>query len=257
MESNLVEAFGFLERLPGVEVHRQVDLVWFATGIPHPQFNGVVRTQLATGDVDTRIDDVISHFESRGLPMVWLSGPLTRPADLGERLEAHGLRHAGESIGMSVRLETLDGSLLRAQEIVIKRVRDDETLRSYLHAFTLGSDFPVVVAEGLFDLFSTLGFEENLPWRHYAGFKDGEPVASASIFLGREAAGVFDVATVSSARGQGIGTAMTLRALLDARDAGHRLGVLTSSTMGLGVYKRLGFEEFGRIGRYVWVGGRT
>jgi predicted GNAT family acetyltransferase len=51
-------------------------------------------------------------------------------------------------------------------------------------------------------------------------------------------------------RGQGIGAAITLAPLLEARRLGYRIGALTASAMGYPVYVRLGFQEMCRIPVY-------
>ena len=80
----------------------------------------------------------------------------------------------------------------------------------------------------------------------------GEPVATATSFFAAGVAGVYCVSTVEPARRQGIGAAVTLAALREARDLGWSIGVLGSSEMGYGVYRRLGFREYCRIGLYEW-----
>jgi GNAT superfamily N-acetyltransferase len=59
---------------------------------------------------------------------------------------------------------------------------------------------------------------------------------------------------VPDARGQGIGTALTLVPLREARAMGYRVGILASSPMGLGVYRGLGFQEYCKFGIYMWKG---
>jgi ribosomal protein S18 acetylase RimI-like enzyme len=65
-------------------------------------------------------------------------------------------------------------------------------------------------------------------------------------------AGIFNVITVPEARGRGVGALVTDAALRVAREMGYRIAVLESSGMGYNVYRRLGFEEYGKIGHYMW-----
>ena len=70
--------------------------------------------------------------------------------------------------------------------------------------------------------------------------------------LGAGVAGLSSVATVPEARRQGIGTAVTLHLLEQARAMGYRIGVLFSSDMAVGVYRKLGFREYRKGSFYVW-----
>ena len=93
-------------------------------------------------------------------------------------------------------------------------------------------------------------------WRLYVGYLNGRPVATNILFNGAGVASVYGVGTLPEARGKGIGAAITLKPLLDARAQGYRYGVLFATEMGVPVYRRLGFREVGcTIGRYLWING--
>ena len=90
-------------------------------------------------------------------------------------------------------------------------------------------------------------------YTRYIAYQDGEAVGTSALLLHAGVVGIFAVATIPRARGRGIGTALTLAPLLDARRRGYRVGTLQSSRMGFPVYRRLGFREVCRpIEMYLW-----
>jgi predicted acetyltransferase len=68
-------------------------------------------------------------------------------------------------------------------------------------------------------------------------------------------AGIYNVGTVPEARGKGIGAAMTLAPLLEARARGYRIAILHASDFGYNVYRRLGFQEYCKMHIFAWMGG--
>jgi GNAT superfamily N-acetyltransferase len=152
---------------------------------------------------------------------------------------------------MAVDLRALNEDLPTPTGLRVQCVDEPESLRKWAHASIIGFELPEKNIAPWCDLFAGLGFD--LPLRNYLGILDGEPVATSELFLGAGVAGIYVVATVPEARRQGIGAALTLAPLLDARAMGFRIGILHASSMGLGVYLRLGFQEYCRMSCYgVW-----
>lgn len=243
-----------LGRSPRVEVHHGPELLWYITGMPSRGGNGVCRTRIKSEDVDAIIEMTLIPFNAQKLPMTWYTGPTTQPADLGEHLTAHGLKDAGDEPGMAVDLLALNEDVAAPPVLSIKRVSDKEGLRKWLCVFTLAFGLPDAVGEAMFDIEVDLGLGQHHPRQLYIGLMAGEPVATSLLFLGAGVAGIYGVGTLPQARRQGVGTAMTLAPLLEARAMDYRVGVLHASEMGLGVYRRLGFQEYCRLGGYVWMG---
>ena len=88
-------------------------------------------------------------------------------------------------------------------------------------------------------------------WRHWVGYLDGSPIATASAVVGDRHVEVEFIATIPEARGRGIGRAMTALATLAATD---RPAMLIASDAGRSVYEGLGYVALLRF--TLWAGHR-
>jgi len=104
IEANQFELWRILAQMLQVELHHEPDMIWLSTDIQFYLCNLVGRVQFDPNDIDARIDETLTRFKSRGMPMSWWTGPATRPTNLGKYLEAHGLTHVEDYPGMAVDL---------------------------------------------------------------------------------------------------------------------------------------------------------
>lgn len=251
IKANLFEWFRYVGRAPKVELHDSPEVTWLMTGFPHAFTNTVLRTQAAPDHADAIIERTLAHARSKNVTKLsWWVEPDTLPADLGRYLTAHCLTHMEGSAGMAADLAALNEELTTPAGLTIEHVTDTETLRAWAYASVVGFGYPETAVERWLDVFTSLGFE--LPLRSYVGILDGEPVATSQLFLAAGVAGIYVVVTLPAARRQGIGAAMTLAPLREARARGYRIAILHASPLGLGVYRRLGFREYCRMGHYAW-----
>jgi ribosomal protein S18 acetylase RimI-like enzyme len=103
----------------------------------------------------------------------------------------------------------------------------------------------------MLDIQKSVGYDETGAAQNYLAYLEGTPIAGCSVGYGAGVAGIYNVGTLPSARGRGIGRAITLRGLLDARARGYKVGVLEASGMGYNVYKQLGFEPYCEMELYL------
>jgi len=250
IEDNLFAFFALFRRLPGAAYEDRPDRIRLVTGIPFPMFNAVFRARLAPATLEADITATLAPFAARHLPMLWWTGPATRPADLGARLQARGMVRTSDSTGMACDLRDLPPPSL-PPGLTISRVRDAPGFAAWMEPVARSFDLPPFAAAALRGFCEQIGFGPGTPFQHYMARVDGTPVAGASLFLGAGVAGLYNVATVPEGRGQGTGTALVLAALHAARARGYRVGILQSTRMGLNLYRRLGFAEYSTIAHYL------
>jgi GNAT superfamily N-acetyltransferase len=252
IEGNAAELLMVMGGAGGGEQRDGGGVRWTIGGSPIDYHNAVVAAELSDEAADEVIAESLRLMKGRGVPGCWHVGPSLRPADLGERLLKAGFRYGGSEPGMAVVVADLIESTKPAG-LEIARVTDDQTLAIW--ADTLGRGFGEgeKEAQWVAEVYRREGYGD--PWRHYLGWLDGEPVATATIFLAAGVAGVYFVMTVPEMRRRGIGAAITLAALQEARDSGFEYGVLGSSPAGRSVYAGLGFREYCTIDLYEWSAG--
>jgi len=223
---------------------------WY-TKVPHPWFNGVLSAVSPNKDSEQEVAQQIAYFQSKGVEnFTWWLQPEVEETGWEDVLRSGGLHFTEDPPGMAVDLTLLADEDSRHTSLQVLRVEDQANLQVWGRVFGEGFEIPESMWQPILALLSDLGLQD--PVRHYLGYLDGKPVATSTMFFGAGVAGIYNVATLPSARGRGAGSYLTRLPLLDARKIGYRAGILQSSEMGYGVYRRLGFEHLCDVGHYFW-----
>ena len=245
IERNIIEQYPVIfSSLPDFEMNDTEKLVWFVTGLPYSYLNYVLLAQYRQDEIDAGIEATLQPFRSRRVPLTWSVGPSTKPTDIGIHLISHGLIPTRTETGMAIDLRKIKENFPAPSGLIIEKVRNEQTLQKWFRAVAASFAYQDTVVDILSDLYSRLGFNRHRYWQLYTGCVDEKPVGASRLFLGAGVGGIYHVATVPEVRGQGIGTAMTLAPLREARDLGYRIGVLRAADNALSVYKRIGFKEY-------------
>jgi ribosomal protein S18 acetylase RimI-like enzyme len=247
IRGNLCDFFRYLaNRLPPGDQFENDRFVRWHTPLSHAWFNGFLCSAPPTPADKDFIRETIQYFKERRVETFscWLEPPLKRSA-WETVLSEYNFDFSGGTPGMAVDLGTFPEIPAMPDGLEIRAVEDKSTMRTWAHVFTIGYGMPPVWENTVFDVWYMLGLD--FPVQNYLGYLDGIPVCTSTVFYGAGVAGIYDVATLPEARGRGLGTALTLAPLLDARQAGYRIGILQSSEMGFGVYKRMGFRHLCQI----------
>lgn len=215
------------------------------TALQHPWFSGVLSSDIPSEEDETFVRETIQYFKDKGVgTFTWWLDPHLRAEDWEPVLSKYGFGFSQDTPGMAVDLKDLKSSPTVAG-LEIRAVQDEDALHTWVDVFTPGYGLPIEWKHVIFETWRRLGLD--LPIRNYIGYLHGKPVSTSCLFLGGGVAGIYSVATLTEARGKGIGAALTLQPLLEAREMGYRIGTLQSSDMGYNIYKNLGFHHLCQI----------
>lgn len=151
-------------------------------------------------------------------------------------------------------LDRLDTALQQvsrtADQAEVKRVesgREKATFRSVLlQVFAMpAEEVEIILTDKAFDM----------PFvRHYIARADEVTVGTASVVIGGEIAGIWNVGTLTQHRRQGIAFQMMHHALTEAREAGCRSSMLLASRDGTPLYERLAYSTLSTLRVFIPTG---
>jgi len=240
----VVHASWAAARTAGMQVINEREFVLVDSGLLCDTFNLICRARLARDDDSARIRTAIDFFDRVERSFSWWVGPADQPPDLGAHLIEAGLLPAETELAMAADLAHLPTVDLTPAGLVIRRVRTEQALQAYARIL----DDPQVLR--FYTLTAPVLLSADTPQWFYVGYLDDQPVATAELTVAGGVVGLYSIVTLEAYRRRGIGTAMTVQPLLDAREQGFRTGVLQAAAAGVGVYARLGFKQFGHIAEY-------
>lgn len=250
--ANQAELLAYVGTSPLAESHVADNITWVITGVLSNDYNGVLWARLRESVADDTIAALLDTFRARNLPALWHIDDASQPADLAHRLESLGCRRLKAGVCMAADLGAINTSVPPITGLTIERVVDEVGLSAWMDVWMQLDDGERTPRERLY---ASLGFDINQPFHHYLARLHGQPVAVSQLFLGGEAAGIYCVTTRTDVRGLGIGTAVVLAPLLEARARGYRVAVLGPTPQSQRMYQRIGFVLYASsfVGYTLWV----
>jgi GNAT superfamily N-acetyltransferase len=200
--------------------------------------NFIFGARFTRATLDRDLEEAVGGIKRRIAPPYWLVGPRNGVAELGDRLQEHGLRLVDSWPGMALDLDRIEAQTCENPSLQIKIAADQNDLADW-HVLVSRELFPKKKLD--FDMFFKVLQEP--AFKYFIAYHNGAPVSTAMAFYSSGAVGLYMIATSAGQRGRGFGTAVTAAALRHARAEGQRIAILQSTQMGLSVYQKLGFKE--------------
>ena len=239
----LLHATRVPETTNGMKVMHRKSLSYVDSGLSCDTFN-IIHIHKGTGDHHSDIKEALEYFGDRQLDYCLWINKQNLTAGIKAHFQDFSLREQNMEVGMSLDLGAYQPITSERHEKIIA-VSNQEQLEDYASVIAANWSPP--------DKNVNLYYERTL--NHYLDssngiilltyYEDGIPKSTVEMFPTDEATiGLYGLATLEDARGQGIGSAMMTKALNIAKDLKYETAVLQATEDGLGIYKKFGFVPY-------------
>jgi len=201
----------------------------------------IIYSNLSSTNVEKVIQEQIAHFDSTGCDFSWVVFDHDTPANLKDRLLAHGFLTEEPDAILILDIEDLSQDLVKPINFDVQRISDPENIDDVLsiRQQIWQSDYSSMarsLAKRLVDDPESLGL--------YVAYVDGKPVSTAQISFFKKChfAGLVHSATLPGFRGRGLYTALIAARVQEAKRRGIRFVDVDASPMSQPILEKLGFQ---------------
>jgi GNAT superfamily N-acetyltransferase len=215
--------------------------------------NTVLLSEFAAGssneEIDAAVDATIGEYRRLGLSFRWITGPWTRPADLGERLLKKGFTLGRMSYGMACKVSDL--SVAGGDSgMTIARV-DEKNIETWVETYCRAWSIP---AAGRDSIRATAKSALSGPGRaDYLAFFDGAPAAIACAVFLEQSTYLHSTAVLPDFRRKGIFRSLIRERALEGRRRGRELVTIYAfHDTSYPLLQKMGFETVSECPQYFY-----
>ncbi len=211
----------------------------------------IIYTWLTPANIDTTIRDQIDYFENLGHDFEWKVYSHDQPADLKDRLTAHGFEIEEPEALVVLDLEKAPATLWQPIMADVRRITDPDKLSdvSSVEEQVWQEDFSWLARRMADDLRQN---SEHLSV--YVGYMDGVAASAAWIYFhaGSQFASLWGGSTLPAFRKRGLYSALLATRAQEARRRGVRFLTVDASPMSRPILEAFGFQWLSTIYPCKW-----
>lgn len=227
----------------GLRVDKMGGAVLFSClHIPVGMLNYATGVSTRSTDLDELLDKIEDFYTRLNVPPRIAITPLSRPRDLPSRLLRRGYRESSVSDVM-----TIDSEVTRWEtrsDVKVRAVRRGQ-VEAFSSIFNRAFKIPTNLRGAFARFWRSAVFDSDPRLRIYLATIRGKPAGVGLIFIERQAAGLYSVATKPECRGRGGATKLISQAVQDALTSKAKFVYLYASRRSRTSekYRSLGFTS--------------
>jgi len=207
--------------------------------VPFYGFNHAADINVNEDEAEKLLNKITKYFVSKESPYFWFRvSPLTRPRSFTSLLEYYGFERDLEESVMVFKGKQVEDKL--NPEVKVKEISKSE-IDVWNRLVLTSFEMPFEWKKG-FDRF-ILGWIRKGA-KFCLAYVEGKPVGASVLFSLMKTGGIFAVGTLKEYRRRGVGTTLTVHAIIDSIKEGNNLHTLQAEKGGYAerLYRKIGFE---------------
>jgi GNAT superfamily N-acetyltransferase len=207
--------------------------------VPTFVVNHVACVNVDESEVESLLHRVIEYYSSRDFPYVCFRiSPITHPKSFAALLVDQGFEKQLDESVMVFTGKQVDEEL--NPDVIIKEISGNE-IEEYIKLFLTIFGAPTEVKDGLQGMFLTRMRRGD---KFHLAFIEDKPVGIYDFSSLNRTGGISNIGTLKEYRRRGIGTTLTLHAIMTSINEGNDLHTLQTDKGGYAVrlYEKVGFE---------------
>ncbi len=197
--------------------------------------NTIFFANFKESELEDNISEIKTKIKSNILPNSWTIGPSSKPSFLGRLIEQKGFTSHYHQTGMALLLSELKVNPNKL--LVVRKVENKNDAKLWIECVSEG--FEIHACDELINKFMV---EEDISL--YIGLYNDKVVTTLLLCCSENSAGLHAVTTLPEYRKNNFALTISGYALLEAIELGYKHAVLQASSMGIHVYKKLGFKPY-------------
>jgi predicted GNAT family acetyltransferase len=227
---------------PDYRVFQQDNILRAVSNINDPLFNSVIESRIDDDSIPKSVTAVIEYYATKKLSFCWWVNAADDSPNLPKYLEKSHFAFFGNVSGMVLDLEK-NPIPNPSTELEIIPISSQQDLANWIGPIQQGFGMSDSSAVKYLRIFEKLAEAAKPSLLHFIAKSNDKVIASASLFLNEEVAGIYNCATLPEHRQQGALAALTSAMLKHAKQAGYQQVTLQASPMSVNVFRKFGFID--------------
>lgn len=217
----------------------------YAWGMDYVCGNGIIEKNACRHLTNEEIDEAIKYFSAKNLPFMWWTS--------AKILETKGFQFGGVLRGIARDFsQPLPAQPPLPSNLKIKTVQTETELKDFINisadAFAMNSK---AAKQWLSLNESAMKKAEQI---HFIAYLNEKAIGAVTLSLSSDSAGIWNLATISEHRKQGIGAALVYAALVEAKKkhCNQVIAILMPKGLAWGLLTKMGFRSVCEFPFYVY-----